>query len=59
MNTRHDTTRKPQSIMRQEKTAAHHAHLARGHHEHALHHAAEAAKAHVEDYGGKGKPATA
>ena len=33
------------------ETAAHHAHLARGQDEHAMHRAAEAAKAHVEDYG--------
>ena len=26
-------------------------HLARGHHEHAMHHAGEAAKAHIEDHG--------
>ena len=40
------------------ETAAHHAHLARGDHEHAMHHAAEAAKAHIEVHG-KAIPANA
>src|SRR5262249_24366611 len=31
--------------------AAHHAHVAQGHLHHATHHAAEAAKSHLEDHG--------
>jgi L-2-hydroxyglutarate oxidase LhgO len=31
------------------ETAAHHTHLAHGHRQHAIHHAAEAAKTHIED----------
>ena len=40
------------------ETAAHHAHLAHGHQTHAMHHASEAAKAHIEEYG-KAKAANA
>jgi len=40
------------------RLAAHHMHLVRGHHEHAMHHAAEAAEAHIEDHG-KAIPARA
>jgi hypothetical protein len=36
------------------ETPAHHAHLARGHHEHAMHRAAEAAKSHIEHHGRAG-----
>jgi hypothetical protein len=31
------------------ETAAHHTHLAHGHRQHAMHHAAEVAKTHIED----------
>ena len=36
------------------ETAGHHAHLAAGHTHHAVHHAAEAAKSHVEHHSTKG-----
>ena len=41
------------------ETAAHHAHLAHGHLQHATHHAGEAAKAHIQDHGNKACAANA
>jgi hypothetical protein len=52
--TRQQNTTKPRSS----KKAAHHAYLAHGHNQHAMHHDAEAAKLHTEHSDSLVKPAS-
>ena len=55
MNTLRATTTRPPSITKLApmRKAAHHAHVAHGHHIHATEHAENAAKEHVKAHGAK------